>query len=287
MKKKLPGQSVKKKSSLRFKEKVRSIAKGVPFVLLSPYRFFRSVCLLTGLLVWVFIGIVAVFLYIFFSSLPDFKTMAFKDLKQVAQERVINKLDGKQAQYRWSPLEEINRDLIYTVVMGEDASYFEHRGINYDALVNAFAENIKRRKFVYGASTISQQVVKNLFLYSSKTFIRKLKELMITRRMEDGFSKNQILEIYLNIAEFGPDIFGVHRASAYYFKKKPRQINAAEGAFLALMLPSPKKYHHSIFRNKYLSRRHRKKIRRILKDMLYKELISPEQYQDYLSYSYF
>ena len=82
--------------------------------------------------------------------------------------------------YRWTPFDEINRDLLYAVFMGEDASYFEHNGINYAALIKAFAENIKRRKFVFGASTISQQVVKNVFLYSSKTITRKLKELIAT-----------------------------------------------------------------------------------------------------------
>ena len=105
--------------------------------------------------------------------------------------------------------------------------------------------------------------------------------------MEDRFTKNEILEVYLNIAEFGPDIFGVHMASRYYFKKVPQRVNAAEGAFLALMLPSPKKYHYSVFRNKYLANRHKRKIQRILKDMLYKELISPQQYRDYSNYSYF
>jgi len=98
--------------------------------------------------------------------------------------------------------------------------------------------------------------------------------------MEERFTKNEILEIYLNIAEFGPDIFGVYMASMHYFNKEPKRINTAEGAFLALMLPSPKKYHYSIFRNKYLANRHKKKLRRILKDMLYKELISPEQYRE-------
>jgi len=287
MEEKLPRESVKKKLSVRLKEKKRSIFERVSFVVLSPYRFFRSVCLITGFLVWVFIGIIVILLYGFFSSIPDFETITFQEFQRAAQGRVMKKLDGKRGDYRWSPLEDISRDLLYAAVMGEDASYFEHKGINYDALINAFAENIKRRKFVYGASTISQQVVKNVFLYPSKTFARKLKELIVTRRMEGRFSKNQILEVYLNIAEFGPKIFGVGRASTYYFKKKPSQVNAAEGAFLALMLPSPRKYHHSIFQNKYIASRHKRKLRRILKDMLYKELISPQQYQDYLNYSYF
>jgi monofunctional biosynthetic peptidoglycan transglycosylase len=280
-------QPAKEKLGLRVKETALSIANRTLYVVLSPYRYFRWVCFITGLLVWVFIAIMGVVLYFFYSSMPDFEIMSFKEFKGTAQKQVLSKLNDKAANYRWRHLDEISRDLLYAVVMGEDASYFEHSGINYEALINAFAENIKRRKFVFGASTISQQVVKNVFLYSSKTITRKLKELIITRRMEDRFSKNEILEVYLNIAEFGPDIFGVDMASRYYFKKVPKRVNAAEGAFLALMLPSPKKYHYSIFKNKYLAARHKRKLRRILKDMLYKELISPQQYRDYSNYSYF
>ena len=280
-------QPAKEKRSLGVKQTALSIAKGILYVVLSPYRYFRWVCFITGLLVWVFIAIMGVLLYFFYSSMPNFEIMTFKEFKEVAQKQTLSKLNDKRRGYRWRPLDEISRDFLYAVVMGEDASYFEHSGINYDALINAFAENIKRRKFVFGASTISQQVVKNVFLYSSKTITRKLKELIITRRMEDRFTKNEILEVYLNIAEFGPDIFGVHMASRYYFNKEPRRVNAAEGAFLALMLPSPKKYHYSIFRNRYLANRHKRKLERILKDMLYKELISPQQYKEYSSYSYF
>lgn len=280
-------QPAKEKLSLRLKKTALSIAKRILYVVLSPYRYFRWVCFITGLLVWVFIAITGVALYFFYSSMPDFKIMTFKEFKGAAKKQVLTKMNDKRVGYRWRPLDQISRDFLYAVVMGEDASYFEHSGINYDALINAFAENIKRRKFVFGASTISQQVVKNVFLYSSKTITRKLKELIITRRMEDRFTKNEILEVYLNIAEFGPDIFGVHMASRYYFNKEPQRVNAAEGAFLALMLPSPKKFHYSIFRNKYLANRHKRKLRRILKDMLYKELISPQQYRDYSNYSYF
>jgi monofunctional biosynthetic peptidoglycan transglycosylase len=278
---------VQRKFIRRVKEAALSPAEGILYVILSPYRFFRWVCFVTGLLVWVFIAIIGVALYFFYSSMPDFEMIPFKEFKGVAQKQVFDKLNEKRVNYRWTPFDEISQDLLYAVVMGEDSGYFEHNGINYDALINAFAENIKRRKFVFGASTISQQVIKNVFLYSSKTITRKLKELIITRRMEERFTKNEILEIYLNIAEFGPDIFGVYMASMHYFHKEPKRINAAEGAFLALMLPSPKKYHYSIFRNKYLANRHKKKLRRILKDMLYKELISPDQYRDYINYSYF
>jgi monofunctional biosynthetic peptidoglycan transglycosylase len=166
-------QPVKRKRSLRAKETALSIGKRILYIVLSPYRLFRWVCFITGLLVWVFIAIMGVALYFFYSSMPDFAIMTFQEFKEAAQTQVLGKLNDKQAGYRWRPLNEINRDLLYAVVMGEDASYFEHSGINYDALINAFAENLKRRRFVFGASTISQQVVKNVFLYSSKTITRK------------------------------------------------------------------------------------------------------------------
>src|SRR5690606_7712117 len=98
---------------------------------------------------------------------------------------------------------------------------------------------------------------------------------------------NQIIEIYLNLAEFGPDIFGVRAASHHFFGKSPGKINAAEGAFMALMLPSPRKNHYAIFQNHNLTRAKRKRIRRVLRDMMYSEFISPEQYRRYLRYDYF
>ena len=156
-----------------------------------------------------------------------------------------------------------------------------------DALVNSFAENLKRREFAFGGSTISQQVVKNIFLDNKKSIIRKIRELVVTRRLEKRFSKNLILELYLNIAEFGPDIFGVNAASHYYFKKSPSRINAAEGAFMALMLPSPRKNHYRLFQNRNLSERWRRKLQRILKDMRYNDFITEKQYRYYINYPYF
>ncbi len=131
-------------------------------------------------------------------------------------------------------------------------------------------------------------MAKNVYLRSNiKSFHRKFTELFVTRELEQHLSKNEILELYLNVAEFGPDIYGVSHAANYYFGKNPADINAAEGAFLAIMLPSPRKYHYSIFQNQHLSQRHKKKLQRILADMLYKEYISPSQYRRYLNWDYF
>jgi monofunctional biosynthetic peptidoglycan transglycosylase len=219
--------------------------------------------------------------------LPDVEEMDFDKVRQLTREKVYNRLEDKKKIYKWITLKRINKDLVYAILMSEDANYFNHNGINYDALINSIAENIKRREFAFGGSTISQQVVKNIFLDNKKSIMRKIEEIIITRRMERRFQKNQILEFYLNIAEFGPDIFGVNAASHYYFNKPPSEINAAEGAFMALMLPSPRKNHYRLFQNRNLSGRWKKKLQRILKDMRYNGFINNQQYRYYLNYPYF
>jgi len=95
------------------------------------------------------------------------------------------------------------------------------------------------------------------------------------------------LELYLNLAEFGPDIFGARAASFYYFGHHPLYVNAAEGAFMALMLPSPRKNHYSIFKNKQLSPSKRRKLKRILADMLHNEFISSRQFRKFVNYDFF
>ncbi len=215
--------------------------------------------------------------------------MSFSKLKEVASQGVYKSFEDPThfRNYRWTELNQIHRDFIYTIIMSEDSSFFEHGGIDYEAILNSAAEDFKKRKYEYGASTISQQVVKNLFLTNEKTIVRKIKELILTSQLEKQFNKNQILEIYLNIAEFGPELFGVASASSAYFKKTPSDINAAEGAFIALMLPSPRKSYYSIYQNKNLPKAKYRKIHRILADMLANGYISPAQFRSYLKYHYF
>ena len=231
---------------------------------------------------FVFIIIMGLFIY----SLPDLDQYTFSTLKKVARRSVRTKLEDQKKLYKWVSFKNINRDCIYAVIFSEDSTFYRHDGFNYDAIINAFAENLKQRRFAYGASTISQQVVKNLFLTNEKSFSRKLKEFLLTRDLERVFTKNQIMEIYLNIAEFGPDIFGINAASHYYFKKPPLSVNAGESALLALMLPSPRKNHYSIYKNRNLTNKKRRKVKRVLREMLFNEFISQGQYQTYLTYSF-
>lgn len=207
----------------------------------------------------------------------DVRARAEKNLQKLVKDRPL----------RWVSIDHMNRELIYAIVMSEDSTFFEHEGVNFDAMIGAALNNLRKKKYESGASTISQQVTKNIFLTQDKSLVRKLKEVIVTRRVETRFTKNEILELYLNLAEFGPDVYGIQAAASHYFKKKPSEINAAEGAFLALMLPSPRKFHYSVFENQNITLSKKKKLRRILGDMLSQELISPKQYREYVRYDYF
>jgi monofunctional biosynthetic peptidoglycan transglycosylase len=282
----------KKDSAIRvFAVKLKGrIQRASKAAISHPLHILKNTFIVTGGLVWFGLLLLAIYFYSVFSNVPDLEDVEFQKVREVAVESVQEKIDSKtkRKEYKWVRIDNINRDLLYSIVMSEDGQFFTHSGVNWDALMNAIGENIKRRKFSYGASTITQQVAKNVYLRSNtKSLHRKFTELFVTRELEQHLSKNEILEMYLNVAEFGPDIYGVAHASKYYFNKKPSEINAAEGAFLAVMLPSPRKYHYSIFKNKYLSKRHKKKLKRILADMLYKEYISPKQYRRYLNWNYF
>ena len=254
----------------------------------------RRLLLLTGAAVWLLILAITLFTTYLLRDIPDTQQMSMAQLQQTASQRLhmraeLNKTSAQSQTaviQPWIALDQISRDLLYSIVLSEDGDFFTHQGIDYDALQAALAENIKRRQWAYGASTISQQTAKNLFLDNNKSLSRKFQELIATRRLEQALSKNQILEIYLNIAEFGPDIYGVKAAAEYYFSSSPKQLNAAQGAFLALLLPSPRRYHYSLVSNGNWSPALRKKMQRILRDMRFKEFISAEQYRNYKKWRY-
>jgi monofunctional biosynthetic peptidoglycan transglycosylase len=258
-------------------------------IIISPYRLTKSLFLITGGLVWV--GIIALVITTFslLDSLPKFDQDGFNKAKIDTQARIALKLEKKitTTHYLWTPIKDINRELLYAIVMSEDGDFFNHQGLDYDALINALGENIKRREWSFGASTISQQTIKNIYLTESKNLYRKLKEVISVQRLEASLNKNEILELYLNLIEFGPDIYGVSAAAKYYFNSTPKELNAAQGAFLALLMPSPRKYNFTIFKNKYLAKRHKRKYKRILQDMRYKEYISPKQYYNYIKWPFF
>jgi len=266
---------------------VAHVVARIQHYLARPYEVFHKICFSIGFFVLCTLFVALIYVQHFFSTLPNVSKMSFSDLQTMASKVVQSRKENKFLKYRWVSLRDVSRSLIYSVVLSEDATFFEHDGFNLEAVLNALAENLRKKETAYGASTLSQQVAKNLFLDNEKTLSRKIKEFFITRDLEKRFSKNEILEIYLNIAEFGPDLFGVEAASRHFFARKPKDVNAAEGVFIALMLPSPRRNYFSIYQNQNLTRQKRKHVERVLRDMLYEEYITEAQYRSFVRYNFF
>jgi monofunctional biosynthetic peptidoglycan transglycosylase len=174
---------------------------------------------------------------------------------------------------RWTPYGAIPAALKKAVVAAEDAHFYAHDGVDYEAIGEAIKTDWRKGKFVHGGSTITQQLAKNLFLTREKTVIRKVKEFVLARRMDDALSKSRILELYLNVAELGPMVYGVGHASHYYFGKPPSALTVRECAFLASMLPGPKIYNPYRKMGRVMQRSNR-----ILRRMVAARMISREEY---------
>ena len=145
----------------------------------------------------------------------------------------------------WVSLKQINPKAYQAIMVSEDWAFYEHEGVDWSQVSKALKDSINENKKLRGASTISQQLVKNLFLTHDYSFIRKLKEAVITTYVERELTKDQILEAYLNVIEYGEGLYGIKGASNHYFSKSPKNLNAKEGAFLAMLLPNPKRYSQS------------------------------------------
>jgi monofunctional biosynthetic peptidoglycan transglycosylase len=142
----------------------------------------------------------------------------------------------------WVPLSDISPYLIKAVLIAEDDKFWAHDGFDYEAIREAVERDLKARKLKFGGSTISQQLARNLYLSPEKSLLRKMSEALITWRMEKVLSKRRILELYLNVVEWGEGIFGVEAASRHYYGKSSSQLTPVEATRLAAILPSPKRY---------------------------------------------
>jgi hypothetical protein len=143
----------------------------------------------------------------------------------------------------WVPFGEISPFMIVAVMTTEDGGFYRHHGFSRGAIRSALIDNLKARRFVRGASTVSMQLAKNLFLTREKTVGRKLEEVVLTDYLEQTFTKDELMELYLNVIEFGPDVYGIGPAARDYFGRSASELNLAESLFLSSVLPSPLKLH--------------------------------------------
>ncbi len=141
----------------------------------------------------------------------------------------------------WTPLDEIPDGVRAALLTSEDGGFYEHHGISLGAIRRAALKDMEARAFVQGASTLSMQLAKNVYLARNKTLGRKAEELLLTTLLEHGMSKDELLELYLNVVEFGPDTYGIRDAAMHYFGRTPRELSVAECFFLVSGLPSPKR----------------------------------------------
>ncbi len=143
----------------------------------------------------------------------------------------------------WTPITEISPFLVHAVLAHEDASFFTHSGFAPWAIRDALVRNLRERRYVLGASTITMQLVKNVFLRREKTLARKVQEVLLTWWIENALTKAQILELYLNVIEYGPSVYGIRSAAGHYFGRSPGELSVAQAAYLAMILPNPPGFH--------------------------------------------
>jgi len=203
----------------------------------------------------------------FYLTLPDVRPLAREWPKTTAfMER--RKADlarrGESAKLEWTPvpLARISPRLVRAVIVAEDARFWSHDGVDWEAVREAAERDWEEKELGHGASTITQQLAKNLFLSPSRSPLRKLREWAIARRLEDALSKKRILELYLNVIELGRRTYGAEAASRRYFGKPASDLTDLEAATLAAISPSPR-----IFDPVRHAERVERRARRILRRM--------------------
>ncbi len=175
---------------------------------------------------------------------PDFTAMNHKvrlNIKLANREKSTRWI-GPETPY-WVPMSGISDNIISAVISSEDTAFWSHEGVDFHEVKEAIKHDIKEKKWAHGASTLTQQVVRNVFLTQEKTLTRKFREILWAREIEKVLTKTQILCFYLNMAEWAPGIYGIKGATNHYFEKEPADVTAKEAAFLAMLLPSPWRYH--------------------------------------------
>ena len=198
-------------------------------------------------------------------TLPDVSTLADTNPTSTAL------MEGRQAkaaelgrttpkQWTWVTLSRISPHLQRAVIAAEDASFFIHEGFDWEGIRDAAINNLEAGEMKRGGSTITQQLAKNLYLSSERSLLRKAREALIARSLEHRLTKERILELYLNVAEWGRGIYGAEAAARHHFGKSASDLTADEAAWLAAMLPSPQRY-DPLRKTTALTRRHQRILR--------------------------
>ena len=222
-------------------------------------RTFARLLLWITLIVGLPLGLLALMWLV---TLPDVGTLARKNptttaLMESRQARASEQGRVVPRQWTWAPLSRISSYLQRAVIAAEDASFFIHEGFDWEGLRDAAIHNFEAGEMKRGGSTITQQLAKNLYLSSERSLLRKVREALITRTLEHRLTKERILELYLNVAEWGRGIYGAEAAARHHFGKSAADLTLDEAAWLAAILPSPQRY-DPIRKTTALTRRHQR-----------------------------
>lgn len=240
----------------------------------------------TKVLFLIFVGAIAVWLLYEVATFPSISSLRTEN--PVTTSMIEHRLSEARTENReprkfmiWMPIEQISPHLQRAVLAGEDARFFEHNGFDWDAIQKAWDEAVKEGEkeakaegdydpndwippmpsFKRGASTITQQLAKNLYLSEDRNFLRKGREAAYTYFLERNLSKKRLLEIYLNVIEWGDGVYGAEAASRNYFKKSASNLTREEAAFLSAMIPSPLNIFNPEKNRKRVTRRQRAILR--------------------------
>ncbi len=237
---------------------------------------------ITLIIVGIILILSSLFIAIFINNIMGINKVKFdkEKLMTINQEVVIydknnEKLDNNITDKTVVSVEDLSSNTINAFISIEDKQFFKHKGLNYKRIAKAMVNNIKSKSFKEGASTISQQLIKNTHLSNEKTIKRKLKEMLLTKKLEKELSKKDILESYLNIIYFGENSYGIEKASKTYFGKSATELTLAESATLAGIIKSPYKYSPIYNKQNCIDRRNL-----VLKEMLKDKKITNAQYED-------
>ncbi len=190
----------------------------------------------------------------------------------------------------WVNYDEISPYMVSAAITTEDGAFYHHKGISAFAIKRAVKNDLEKRGFFHGASTITMQLSKNLFLSREKTISRKLQEIILSWWLERSMNKDSIMELYLNVVEFGPEIYGLRSASLHYFNKEPVDLTILESVFLAKMLPNPVaryKYYKEYLTTGQLSPKWRDVLERVTGKMYDRGYISREEYDEAIASEFY
>ncbi len=203
---------------------------------------------------------VGLVLFFWLLAMPDVSALRATNppvtaLMEARQAQAVAQGHNIGRHWTWVPLSRISPSLRQAVVAAEDSSFFTHEGFDWEGIKEAAKYNLEAGELKRGGSTLTQQLAKNLYLSSERSLLRKAREALITRSLEQHLTKERILELYLNVAEWGQGVYGAEAAARHHFKKSARDLTSDEAAWLAAILPSPRRY-DPLRKTTFLVRRH-------------------------------